>query len=239
MVPQLRDSVNVWRDFVPVVQYLRNPDMKDRHWARINEQTQLFIERGEKLTLGLLLGMQVGGKGHGGERIEAWTKMCTWGAVGEPHSPTGTNTHLTQAHCGHHQRGGHPGSDYGGKAVTIPHPPLLHPATPLLQIVTHKDTVGTISGEATQEAGLEVMLERVVDKWRGAEFSVNPYKDIKDGFILGEVGAPGGRRGRYSGGDGVNKWQGTGLTLPETLLQLLPPLRRWTRCWSSWRTRWP
>ena len=63
VVPQLRDSVNVWRDFVPVVQYLRNPDMKDRHWARVNEQTQLFIERGDKLTLGLLLGLQVGGEG--------------------------------------------------------------------------------------------------------------------------------------------------------------------------------
>ena len=63
--------------------------------------------------------------------------------------------------------------------------------------MAHKDTVGTISGEATQEAGLEAMLERVVDKWRGAEFSVNPYKDIKDGFILGEVGGRGGQEGRW------------------------------------------
>ena len=53
---------------VPVIQYryLRNPDMKDRHWARVNEQTQLFIGWGEKLMLGLLLGMQVGGEASEG-----------------------------------------------------------------------------------------------------------------------------------------------------------------------------
>ena len=46
--------------------YQRNPDMKDRHWARVNEQTQLFIGWGEKLMLGLLLGMQVGGEASEG-----------------------------------------------------------------------------------------------------------------------------------------------------------------------------
>lgn len=35
VVPALRESVNAWREFVPVVQYLRNPDLKDRHWAKV------------------------------------------------------------------------------------------------------------------------------------------------------------------------------------------------------------
>ena len=59
VVPQLRDSVNVWRDFVPVIQYLRNPDMRDRHWSKVTETTHLAIERGDKLTLRVLMGMHV------------------------------------------------------------------------------------------------------------------------------------------------------------------------------------
>eukprot|EP00798_Chlamydomonas_sp_ICE-L_P002274 gene2274-8542_t len=34
VVPMLRDSVNTWREFYPVVQYLRNPNMKERHWGK-------------------------------------------------------------------------------------------------------------------------------------------------------------------------------------------------------------
>ena len=59
------------------------------------------------------------------------------------------------------------------------------------QIMSHKDAVGTVSTEATQEAGLEDMLARVVDKWKQAEFMVNPYKEMKDTYILV------GERGRH------------------------------------------
>ncbi len=41
-----------------------------------------------------------------------------------------------------------------------------------------------VSTEATQEASLEAMLERVHDKWRGVEFTVNSYKEAKDTYIL-------------------------------------------------------
>ena len=55
----------MWRDFVPVVQYLRNPDMRDRHWAKINEAAGLVIERGEGLTLRTLFDMKVWGCNQG------------------------------------------------------------------------------------------------------------------------------------------------------------------------------
>ncbi len=65
--------------------------------------------------------------------------------------------------------------------------------------MAHKDAVGTVSTEATQEAGLEGMLERVVDKWKAAEFTINPYKEIKDAFILV------GRGGEDAGGGGLDR----------------------------------
>ena len=59
VVPKLRESVNLWREFAPVVQYLSNPDLKDRHWNKINDATKARIERGEKLTLRVLMDMKV------------------------------------------------------------------------------------------------------------------------------------------------------------------------------------
>ena len=67
--------------------------------------------------------------------------------------------------------------------LPCPLPPRLnshfptHP-TPLphCQITSHKDVIGTISTEATQEGGLEAMLGKINDKWRHTEFTVLPYK---------------------------------------------------------------
>ena len=42
---------------------------------------------------------------------------------------------------------------------SAPHSP---PAIPPCHIVAHKDTVGTISGEATQEAGLEHVVDKLL-----------------------------------------------------------------------------
>lgn len=73
VVPLFRDSVNMWRDFVPLVQYLRNGDMKDRHWAKVNEIVGTVLERGDKLTLQGMLDLKVsqqrgaGGKGEASE----------------------------------------------------------------------------------------------------------------------------------------------------------------------------
>jgi dynein heavy chain len=45
----------------------------------------------------------------------------------------------------------------------------------------------SISTEATQEAALEELLAKVTTKWAGIEFSVIPYKDSKDVYILGAI----------------------------------------------------
>eukprot|EP00878_Enallax_costatus_P024947 GHUV01026655.1.p1 GENE.GHUV01026655.1~~GHUV01026655.1.p1 ORF type:complete len:285 (+),score=109.46 GHUV01026655.1:1668-2522(+) len=50
-----------------------------------------------------------------------------------------------------------------------------------------KDALITISTEATQEAALEELLAKVTSKWAAIEFSVVPYKDSKDVFILGAI----------------------------------------------------
>lgn len=67
VVPMLRDSVQLWREFVPVVQYLCNKDMHDRHWTKINDLTRLRLLRGEGLTLKVLMDHQVRTRGEGEE----------------------------------------------------------------------------------------------------------------------------------------------------------------------------
>ncbi|KAJ9522809.1 hypothetical protein QJQ45_019797 [Haematococcus lacustris] len=56
-----------------------------------------------------------------------------------------------------------------------------------LKVVDHREELAVISNEATQEAALEAMLDKVTDKWRHVEFSVVHYKDSKDTYILGGV----------------------------------------------------
>eukprot|EP00775_Hariotina_reticulata_P007079 gene7079-7292_t len=56
-----------------------------------------------------------------------------------------------------------------------------------LQLLEHQDQISVISSEATQEAALEALLAHVADRWRGVEFLVKPWKDLKAVYILGEV----------------------------------------------------
>lgn len=50
-----------------------------------------------------------------------------------------------------------------------------------------KDSISTISTEATQEMALEELLAKVSNKWVDLEFNVIPYKESKDVFILGGI----------------------------------------------------
>lgn len=56
-----------------------------------------------------------------------------------------------------------------------------------LKAMEHKDAIGAISTEATQEQALEELMLKVQRKWADIEFIVNPYKDTKDVFILGSL----------------------------------------------------
>lgn len=46
------------------------------------------------------------------------------------------------------------------------------------------DELMEISGQASSEAGLEMLLKKVENAWKETELSVVPHKDSKDVFIL-------------------------------------------------------
>ncbi|KAJ8609534.1 hypothetical protein CTAYLR_006022 [Chrysophaeum taylorii] len=54
-------------------------------------------------------------------------------------------------------------------------------------ITSHHTEITTIATNATQEAVLEGMMEKVTKQWEAAEFIVLEYKDVKDLYILGDV----------------------------------------------------
>lgn len=56
-----------------------------------------------------------------------------------------------------------------------------------MRILDLKERIVGISTEATQESALEAMLRKVQEKWSAIEFTILPYKDTKDAFILGGV----------------------------------------------------
>ncbi|KAK3237367.1 hypothetical protein CYMTET_52552 [Cymbomonas tetramitiformis] len=56
-----------------------------------------------------------------------------------------------------------------------------------LKVMDHKEKIAQISTEATQEAALGQLLQKVQSKWSFIEFTVNNYKESKDIYILGTV----------------------------------------------------
>lgn len=48
----------------------------------------------------------------------------------------------------------------------------------------HLETLLEIAGQASAEAGLEVLLKKVDDLWKEFELTVTPHRDSKDVFIL-------------------------------------------------------
>ncbi len=56
-----------------------------------------------------------------------------------------------------------------------------------LQVVSQQEAVVTLSVEASQEAALEDLLDHISSKWNSIDFSLIPFKDVKDAYILGSV----------------------------------------------------
>jgi dynein heavy chain len=52
---------------------------------------------------------------------------------------------------------------------------------------THCNLVAKISGDATQEATLREMIEKVRQQWEATEFATKPFKDSRDATVLGAV----------------------------------------------------
>jgi len=56
-----------------------------------------------------------------------------------------------------------------------------------LGVMDHQDDMIIISTEATQEAHLLALLNKVSDRWNSVDFDVRPYKESKNDYILGSV----------------------------------------------------
>jgi len=56
-----------------------------------------------------------------------------------------------------------------------------------LGLGAHAEQIQEVSGRATAEVGLEEMLAKVEKEWEEMEFTINPYKEQKDVFVLGFV----------------------------------------------------
>ena len=55
------------------------------------------------------------------------------------------------------------------------------------QVVQQQEAVVTLSVEASQEAALEDLLDHISTKWNSIDFTLIPFKDVKDAFILGSL----------------------------------------------------
>lgn len=51
----------------------------------------------------------------------------------------------------------------------------------------HTEVVEEISGMASGEAALEVMIKKVEEQWKSLEFNLQLHRDSKDVFILGST----------------------------------------------------
>ncbi|KAF8561763.1 hypothetical protein P879_11328 [Paragonimus westermani] len=54
-----------------------------------------------------------------------------------------------------------------------------------LNAFQHSEAILEVSSQASSEASLEALLKKVEDAWKSTEFTVLPYKESKDVFIVG------------------------------------------------------
>ena len=52
--------VQEWKDLIPIFRSLRNPDMKERHWIKIQTEIGHDLQKAGALTIGNLLEMHIG-----------------------------------------------------------------------------------------------------------------------------------------------------------------------------------
>ncbi|KAJ8983473.1 hypothetical protein NQ317_014931 [Molorchus minor] len=112
IVPKLKDQVELMKDKLPVITYLRNQAMKQRHWMLVENVLNYKFKADQVITLELLEN---------------------------------------------------------------------------LNVFSYPDELMEISGQASSEAGLEALLKKVEEGWKGLEFTVIGHKDSKDVFILGSL----------------------------------------------------
>ncbi|KAJ3214893.1 Dynein heavy chain 1, axonemal [Dinochytrium kinnereticum] len=67
---QVKDEMEEFKPYLPLIQALRNPGMRDRHWDRLSEELTIKIHPDASFTLTDLLNMQLL------DRVDAITKVC-------------------------------------------------------------------------------------------------------------------------------------------------------------------
>ncbi|KAJ3125137.1 Dynein heavy chain 1, axonemal [Nowakowskiella sp. JEL0407] len=67
---QIKDEMEDFKPFVPLIQALRNPGMRDRHWDKLSEELGIQIHPDENSTLTDFLDMKLM------EKVEIVTKVC-------------------------------------------------------------------------------------------------------------------------------------------------------------------
>lgn len=112
IVPKLKDEVELMKTKLPVIAYLRNPALKQRHWLKIENILNHKFKSDEIVTL---------------EGLEG------------------------------------------------------------LKIFNYSNELMEVSGQASSESGLELLLKKVEESWSALEFIVLSHKDAKDVFILGSL----------------------------------------------------
>lgn len=179
LVPALRASLDEFRLLLPVIGALRNPALKERHWARVCAAIGTQLPREEGFTL------QVRADGGRGCRL-----CCVHAAVCTPVVQWRGGARCTRAHaCAHTHASQAPSAARTPLALSRLRPRRLLSHQVLLdaRVVSAREPLSAISTEASQEAALEALLAGVVAKWAGLELPVIPYKDSKDVLILGGI----------------------------------------------------
>jgi dynein heavy chain len=67
---QIKDELDEFKPYIPLIQALRNPGMRERHWEALNQELNLQLRPDTNLTLTDLLKMNLL------ERIDSITKVC-------------------------------------------------------------------------------------------------------------------------------------------------------------------
>ncbi|XP_058809206.1 dynein axonemal heavy chain 6 [Phymastichus coffea] len=112
ILPDLKEKVETMKDKMPIIGYLRNPNLRPRHWAKIELLLDYKFRPDEPINLQLL------------ENLHSFA--------------------------------------YANELMEI-------------------------SGAASSEAGLEMMLNKVEGSWKALDFIVQKHKDSKDVFVLGSL----------------------------------------------------
>ena len=53
-----------------------------------------------------------------------------------------------------------------------------------MQVVAQQDAIIALSAEASEEAALQDLLDKIGDRWNSIDFTVTTFKDNKDAFVL-------------------------------------------------------